>query len=42
LQDYAAQYKRDRQGTVTQLTEQMQFEVQNNLLEMILGDRRTP
>lgn len=41
LQDYAEQYKGDRQGTVTQLTEQMQFQVQNNLLEMILGDRPT-
>lgn len=35
LQDYGAQYQGDRQGTILQLTEAMQYEVQNNLLDMI-------
>ncbi|WP_099241046.1 1-acyl-sn-glycerol-3-phosphate acyltransferase [Synechococcus sp. BDU 130192] len=35
LQDYVAQYKGDRQGTLQQLTDAMQYEVQNNLLDMI-------
>lgn len=35
LQDYAAQYQGDRPGTVQQITEMMQYEVQNNLLKMI-------
>jgi 1-acyl-sn-glycerol-3-phosphate acyltransferase len=35
LQDYATQYQGDRQSTVLQLTEAMQHEVQNNLLDMI-------
>ncbi|MBV5261159.1 1-acyl-sn-glycerol-3-phosphate acyltransferase [Synechococcus moorigangaii CMS01] len=35
LQDYVAQYQGDRQGTIQQLTETMQYEVQNNLLDMI-------
>lgn len=39
LQDYAEAYKGDRQETVTKLTEMMQFEVQNNLLKMMYGDR---
>ena len=38
LQNYATKYKGDRQGTVTQITEQMQFEVQNNLLKMMYQD----
>ncbi|OKH13757.1 1-acyl-sn-glycerol-3-phosphate acyltransferase [[Limnothrix rosea] IAM M-220] len=39
IQDYAEQYQGDRQGTIAQLTDKMQFEVQNNLLEMMLDDR---
>ncbi|MGB2926089.1 MAG: 1-acyl-sn-glycerol-3-phosphate acyltransferase [Limnothrix sp.] len=38
LQDYAEQYKGDRQATITKLTEMMQFEVQNNLLKMMYSD----
>ncbi|WP_083891125.1 1-acyl-sn-glycerol-3-phosphate acyltransferase [[Leptolyngbya] sp. PCC 7376] len=39
LQDYADQYKGDRQDTIAQLTEKMQFQVQNNLMEMMFDDR---
>ena len=35
LQDYVEQYKRDRQGTIAELTEKMQAQVQHNLTAMM-------
>ena len=40
LQDYAEQYKGDRQGTIAELTEKMQLQVQHNLTEMMFGEHQ--